>query len=262
MKLLSLAENTALPGLKAVHGLALYIQTRQHKLLFDLGPDDTLFHNATQLGIDLGQIDTVILSHGHYDHGGALGQFLAVNHTARVYVQRAAFHPHFSVAGGAPKFIGLDPALAQHPQVVLLEGDAVIDEELQVFVVEDPRLCPSEANLCLHDSHGPDPFRHEQNLIVTEETVSLIMGCGHTGVVNILAKAAPFHPTLCVGGFHLHNPTTGVCIPHTVLDEIATHLQGYPQIRFHTCHCTGAEAYVYLAERLPGLHYLSCGQSL
>lgn len=39
------------------------IETRQHKLLFDVGPDGTLFDNAGKLGIDLSEIDTVILSH-------------------------------------------------------------------------------------------------------------------------------------------------------------------------------------------------------
>ena len=36
----------------------------------------------------------------------------------------------------------------------------------------------------------------------------LIMGCGHCGVVNILEKAAPYRPELCVGGFHLWSPSS------------------------------------------------------
>ena len=82
MKITALVENTSDCGLKAVHGLSFYIETRLHRLLFDLGPDGTLFHNAARLGIDLAAVDTVVLSHGHYDHGGALKRFLALNSSA------------------------------------------------------------------------------------------------------------------------------------------------------------------------------------
>ena len=43
MKIISLVENTIKSELKAKHGLSLYIETKKHKILFDLGPDKTLF---------------------------------------------------------------------------------------------------------------------------------------------------------------------------------------------------------------------------
>lgn len=70
MKITALVENKAKYGLKGKHGLSLYIETENHKILFDLGPDNTLFNNARIKGIDLSEIDTVIISHGHMDHGG------------------------------------------------------------------------------------------------------------------------------------------------------------------------------------------------
>lgn len=93
MNITALVENQSRSGLKAVHGLSLYIETAHHKILFDLGPDETLFENARALGIDLRAVDTVVLSHGHGDHGGALAAFLRLNRDARVYVQRSAFAP-------------------------------------------------------------------------------------------------------------------------------------------------------------------------
>ena len=71
MKITALVENKSSCELAAVHGLSLYIETDRHKLLFDLGPDDTLLKNAQKRDIDLRQADTVVLSHGHSDHGGA-----------------------------------------------------------------------------------------------------------------------------------------------------------------------------------------------
>ena len=88
MRITALVENRSDCGLIPVHGLSLYIETERHKLLFDLGPDDTLLKNAEKRGIDLGEVDTVVISHGHYDHGGALAAFLQVNQMAKVYVQR------------------------------------------------------------------------------------------------------------------------------------------------------------------------------
>ena len=96
MKITALVENKSSCDLTPVHGLSLYIETERHKLLFDLGPDHTLLKNAEKRGIDLSQVDTVVISHGHFDHGGALAAFLKINHTARIFIQRRAFEMLFS----------------------------------------------------------------------------------------------------------------------------------------------------------------------
>ena len=46
MRITALVENKSDCELTPVHGLALYIETEKHRLLFDLGPDDTLLKNA------------------------------------------------------------------------------------------------------------------------------------------------------------------------------------------------------------------------
>ena len=262
MMLITLVENTSRCDLKAKHGLSLYLETEKHKLLFDLGPDRTLFENAKKRGIDLAAVDTVVISHGHYDHGGALGAFLECNRTAQVFLQRGAFEKHFSKAGLLRLPIGLDPALAGHPQVHLLDGDAVIDEELSVFTVSDRSLCPSPMNDVLLDENGIDTFGHEQNLVIRGDRTVLLTGCGHTGIVNIMEKAAPLHPQSCIGGFHLFNPVLRKTAPEALLDEIAAALAGYPDTTFYTCHCTGEKAFRYLAGKTNNLRSLSCGETL
>ncbi|WP_242831347.1 hypothetical protein [Desulfitobacterium dehalogenans] len=62
MKITALVENQTKCELKAKHGLSLYIETQKHKILFDLGPDNTLFDNAKTRGIDLLRL-TQLLSH-------------------------------------------------------------------------------------------------------------------------------------------------------------------------------------------------------
>lgn len=262
MKITELVENRSECELKPVHGLSLYIETENHKLLFDLGPDDTLLKNAEKRGIDLGGVDTVIISHGHADHGGALAAFLEVNHTAKIYVQRRAFEKHFSKLLGVVKVsIGLDRKLMDHPQVVLVEGEHRIDEELLLFTVADASAFHSPANDTLYDEKGRDAFAHEQDLVIFGEKNALVMGCGHCGVVNILERAKAYGPKACIGGYHLMIPAAKKTVPEEILAGIANALKGY-DMEFYTCHCTGEEAYRYLAERLPNMHYLSCGESI
>ena len=258
MKITALVENKGTGGLKGVHGLSLYIETAEHKIIFDVGPDGTLFDNARTLGISLAEADTVIISHGHYDHGGALARLLEINKTARVYVQRRAFERHYAKILLIKKDIGLDAALAAHPQIVLTDGDFVIDGGLRLFTVTDTAKCHSSANDTLYAGDVPDKFAHEQNLIISGGATALIMGCGHTGIVNIMEKAAQYAPGVCVGGYHLYNPTTKKTVPNALLDEIAAELSRW-DVRYYTCHCTGEDAFAYLSARVPNMAYLPCG---
>ena len=68
MRITSLVENTTKSELKTKHGLSLYIETKSHKILFDLGSDSTLFENAMKRNIDISKVETVIISHLHFDH--------------------------------------------------------------------------------------------------------------------------------------------------------------------------------------------------
>jgi len=283
MKITALVENTSKSELKATHGLSLYIETACHKILFDLGPDGTLFENAAKRGVDLAAVDTVIISHGHYDHGQALARFLEVNQTAKIYIQRLAFEPYYTKIIFIKKSIGLDRSLMASSQIELLDGDYVIDDELSLFVVKDISVLRSDANDALLDKSGIDRFEHEQNLIIQEATGegdikrTIVMGCGHTGVVNILNRAQEFSRscdakaddgniadsfTYCIGGYHLFNPVTKKVVSSALLDGIVAELQKYPNTSFYTCHCTGEKAYQYLAQRLSSMHYLSCGETI
>ena len=262
MKITALVENTSDCGLKAVHGLSFYIETRLHRLLFDLGPDGTLFQNAARLGIDLAAVDTVVLSHGHYDHGGALKKFLALNPSAKVYVQRTAFAPHYSKAGPLKLNIGLDPALADAPNVILLDGDRAIDEELTLFTAKGEDTFRSEANRVLYGKNGPDDFRHEQDLLITENTAVLITGCAHAGVIRILNSVPGQRPAYCVGGFHVYNPVNRRTVSAGQLETLSAALKENADVRFYTCHCTGKKAFSYLQAQNENVFYISAGSVL
>ena len=262
MKILTLVENTSGGDVRSVHGLSFYVETAKHKLLFDLGPDKTVFENAKKLGVDLKAVDTVVISHGHYDHGGALRQLLEVNQTAKVYIQRSAFLPHYSKVLLAKIDIGLDKSLASHPQLVLLDGDYTIDDELTLFVSHVPDTFRSEANASLFSKDGPDDFRHEQNLLIRDTQDVLFMGCAHSGVLSILESVPGCRPQACIGGFHIYNPVRRKTVSQAQLQTLSDALGAYKDIRFYTCHCTGKKGYDFLHTRHENIGYISCGTQL
>ena len=71
--------------LQAEHGLSLYIETSEHRLLFDTGASDLFIRNARLLHIDLQKVDYLILSHGHSD--GRSASFLGAEQTSNSCLQ-------------------------------------------------------------------------------------------------------------------------------------------------------------------------------
>ena len=263
MQITALAENVSHGPLVPEHGLSLYITAGDRRILFDVGPQSGVaFANAEKLGIDVREVDTVIISHGHDDHGGALGEFLRRNDRAAVYVQRSAFGSFYSTAGGKRRSIGLDEALAAHPRVRLLDGDHELDDTARLITAESGGPYRSEANDRLFAGEYLDDFRHEQDLVLREgDRTALITGCGHCGIVNILERTRDFAPQLVIGGFHLCVPPAMTPVRDELLSALAQRLGEHPA-RFYTCHCTGQYSYEYLRARCPNVGYISCGETV
>lgn len=254
MKLKVLMENTAAQeNIASEHGLSLYIETGDHRILFDMGQTDAFIRNAEQMGVDLRSVDLAFLSHGHNDHGGGMQAFLALNDHAPVYVHELAFGCH---GHGDEVYIGLDGALRDNGRLIFASGDTVVDEHLSLH---DCNACechhPIEAyRLIIRTENGwqPETFRHEQYLLIREGGRKiLISGCSHKGVVNVARWLAP---DVLIGGFHLVRVED-----ERKIESIADELLSLP-IEYYTGHCTGLVQYDQLKKRMGGrLHYLSAG---
>jgi 7,8-dihydropterin-6-yl-methyl-4-(beta-D-ribofuranosyl)aminobenzene 5'-phosphate synthase len=186
VKITVLVENTTKNmALKPKHGLSLHIETPNHKVLFDVGSDDTYLCNASKLGVDVTEVDTMILSHGHKDHGGALSGFLKVNTKAKVYIHKKALEPHYIKVLFAKIYIGLDKNLAENERIVFTDDTIKIDNELFLFSnVEGQFDTKSQRVLLKKTANGyvRDDFAHEQNLIIsTGDKVVLFSGCSQIG---------------------------------------------------------------------------------
>lgn len=253
MTVTSLVENhSCRADCGCIHGLSLDIVTPLHHILFDMGPNSLFLENAQVLGVDLSTVDLAFLSHGHYDHGGGLEPFCRRNSTAEILVSPYAFEGHYAAEGDAYRDVGIEARLARKLSGRLRRFTGRMDEELYVF--DDIRdtdylTAASKTLLELGEDHQyrPDQFRHEQNLIVTAEGLTVLFaGCAHRGIVNILRAAEALtgrEPDWVFAGFHLTNPGLGIDEPRALVETVGRELLARTSTRYVTGHCTGDGPY-------------------
>lgn len=258
MKIWTLMENTSgKEGFHAEHGLSLYIETGEKRILFDMGQTGKFAENAEKMDIDLSKVDMAVLSHGHYDHGGGLETFLQVNSQANVYVSRHAFGEY---RNGANDYIGLDPRFADHSRLVKVGDRLSLGDGILLLSCNDrEKYFPTDSALLRkkqEDRLLPDDFLHEQYLVVEERgTRVCFSGCSHKGILNI---AAWIPCDALIGGFHfVKMDPTGESVREAarVLSERKT--------VYYTCHCTGKAQFAAMKNRMGSkLHYLAAGDYL
>ena len=257
MRVTALTENTTEIGLRTEHGLSLYIETDDKKILFDSGQTELFAENAGHLGIDLSSVDMMILSHGHYDHGGGLKKFIEINQKAPIYMSRYAFEPHYN---GRNEYIGLDPTLDGHPRYVKVQGDVKIDDELS-FVCMTRLKSPVHTNgqkVKLGPYMQNERYEHEMYLLIHEGYKDhLISGCAHKGIINLVHA---FRFQTFIGGLHLMK-LDPLWAEEILDDTVKAVKDSYAE--YYTCHCTGKEQFLYLKDEIgEKMHEISCGETI
>lgn len=246
MKIVNLMEDTkGAEGCIYEHGLSFYIETKKHKILMDTGASDAILENAKVLGIDLAQVDTVIISHGHYDHTGGLLAFAKMNPRAKIFMRDNAGNGYYSIKDNGEKYIGIDSDILSLPQLFLVEGDMEIDEELSLFTNVTGRRFWAKGNLLLKRKDGEalvqDEFEHEQCLVIKEDGEHVLFsGCAHNGILNILEKYREIYqsyPSMVVSGFHMIQQE----YTEEDLEKIRQTARELRKLecKFYSGHCTG-----------------------
>ena len=271
MDVITLVENTeGSAHCPTEHGLSYYIETGAHRILMDAGADDLVLNNARQLGVDLSAVDTAVISHGHYDHGGGLPAFLHTNDKADVFIQERAFGAYYSIHGDRTRYIGLPEELRGHRQLILVNGNHTIDASLSLFSNISDRYPSPAANRTLNEKCGdsfiPDTFSHEQCLVVFEQGRHyLFSGCAHHGILNILDTfRSVYHtdPDAVFSGFHMYQKHGYNAEDIQLITETACILRETRSV-FYTGHCTGSEPYQMMKQIMGDqLHYLHCGDRI
>ena len=268
----TLVENTSISkDFDSEHGLSLFIETNGRKILFDVGASELFLKNAKKLNVNISDVDYLIISHGHCDHGGGLRMFLKENTKAEVFIQCFAFEKYHALCpNDTLEFIGLEEELKQNRQIVFTSDRFFISKGIQVFSNTIQReLRPKSNSGLLIEQNGQmmnDTFAHEQNLIIEEEgKMLLVTGCAHNGIVNILKH---FHdlkgrmPDYVIGGFHLSSRSSGENENFETIDKISRFLIDI-KAKYYTCHCTGLEPYNRLKAVMgDSIDYLSAGSEI
>ena len=255
----------------AAHGLSCLLTLRSgdrtHSVLFDSGPEDRTFEqNVSRLGVDLGPVEAMVLSHGHWDHAGAMLRALQLVRDRNGGRDVPCYmHPDMFRSRAAKLTDGSFRPMEDVPSAADLEanGGRVVSSRTPQTIAGDtvfvsgeiPRVSGFEPGLPGQHRRTEDGTDWEPDELLLDERfiavnvrgkgLIVLTACSHAGVVNVLTHARASFPGVrlhaVLGGLHLSGINERI-IPQTVkalhtfdLDVIAAG------------HCTGWRAMTALA---------------
>ncbi|HMK54562.1 MAG TPA: MBL fold metallo-hydrolase [Methanobacteriaceae archaeon] len=274
IKIVCLVENQSNnEGFESEHGLSLLIEMDSKKILFDTGASDLFLENAKKMDIKLDEVDLVVVSHGHNDHGGGLGTFFEVNNKSRVFMAKGADKKHFKIFNSIRTDISLDSTILelQQDRIIFLDESKELIPDLHILT-RVKRIYPlPQGNQVLFEEYGDefvrDKFNHELIMIIdTPSGLLVFTGCSHSGILNMINFVTDKFPERFIravfGGFHLMIPPDIDSLSGTreEVEELGMKLLQLPIGTIYTGHCTGNRAYTILNEIMGDkIQYLSTG---
>jgi 7,8-dihydropterin-6-yl-methyl-4-(beta-D-ribofuranosyl)aminobenzene 5'-phosphate synthase len=255
----------------AAHGLSCLVTAHRgnvsHTVLFDTGPEDYSFErNVTRLGADLGMVESIVLSHGHWDHAGAmllaLGMIRGRNGGRKVpyYAHPGMFRSRaVKLPDGSLRRMedipGVEDLTAFGAEVVLTTEPQVVHDGMFFVSGEIPRVTPYERGFpgqvrLMEDGQSweADELLMDERFLavnVADKGLVVFSACSHAGIVNVMTHArasfpgVPLHAVM--GGLHLSGPNEAI-IPQTVEG-----LRSFDLRTIAAGHCTGWRALTALA---------------
>jgi 7,8-dihydropterin-6-yl-methyl-4-(beta-D-ribofuranosyl)aminobenzene 5'-phosphate synthase len=248
-------------------GLALvltaHVGHRHHSLLFDAGPEGALsLRNCANLGVSLTDVEAIAISHGHWDHMGALLDVL--DHITRNNKGRRVpchVNPGMFLERGATLTTGQIAPFQRvpTPEELVAHGAQVVNSGEPRLMLDDrvylsgeiPRVSSFEKgrpdHLCRQSADAPwepDPLIMDERYVavqVRDKGLIVFSACSHAGIVNVLLNARAVFPDVplygVLGGLHLAGAPMERLIPDTV-----AHLKQFELQQIMPAHCTGWRA--------------------
>jgi 7,8-dihydropterin-6-yl-methyl-4-(beta-D-ribofuranosyl)aminobenzene 5'-phosphate synthase len=238
---------------------------RERTLLFDTGVSaNGMVENMRRLGFSPGDIEVIVLSHGHWDHVTGMEGLSRVLGRARLPVM---IHPEFW-SRRRIRFPGLDPCELPSTSRPALEGMGfqIIEGRQPSFLLDGAALITGEVDRTTQFETGfqghealraghwhPDPLILDDQALVLrlgDRGLVLLSGCGHAGIVNAVHQAQRLtgedRIAAIIGGFHLSGPMFEPIIEPTV-----DALEAFSPELLVPAHCTGWKAIHAIASRIP-----------
>lgn len=245
-------------------GLSIYIEDGPRHILFDCGYSDAALTNAAKMGLDLTAVDTIVLSHGHDDHGRGLSFLLQAMdcRSKKLILHPAAFRRRYYEG----EYIGLPfdekeaaAAFDLQPSAAPL---AVSDHLLWLGSIPRRHAFENSAPIGQAEENGvrTDDFLPDDSALVYrgQEGLFIISGCAHSGICNIIDYACEVcgAQRICgvLGGFHLLQQ--GPQLEQTIefFDK-----RGIKNL--WPCHCVNFKAKAAIHSRIP-IHEVGVGMEL
>ena len=258
-------------SIHAEHGLSYYVETvyggQKSNFMFDYGVDaQGVLRNMELLGVNLEKVDGMGLSHGHWDHWGALEGILKANRGniprgTPFYVGEEAFMERASIRPGSSQVTNLGKL--DRGAIEALGGFRIVEVKEPVAVmkggyftgnvgrVTDYEKVPSNLLVKRGDKLEPDQFQGEQALFfnVKGKGLVILVGCAHPGIVNIVKHVQKISGVqkvhAVVGGFHL------VGVKPELIQKTITDIKNIAPDYVVPCHCTGYEAINLFQKEMP-----------
>ncbi len=234
MKQMVLSDAKAMDGYGSEHGLSFLIEVDQQKILFDTGASDLYMKNAEKMGIGLNDVDTIVLSHGHYDHGNGL-QYI---HGKTLVCHPGCFVKRYRKEGGVNLGLSLSKSEIEDKFELQSSRDPLRLSEHLYFLGEIPRVNDFEAKSTRYMLEGgeDDHIIDDSGLAcITEKGLVVVSGCAHSGICNMIEHAKKVTGVVqvvaVIGGFHLK--ANSIQTKRTIKHLSDLNIQGvYPS------HCT------------------------
>jgi len=232
------------------HGFSAFVETSRGNTLFDTGGGQSIVANSLTFNRDLRTVDKIFLSHGHCDHTGGLPAVLKLKRKVTVHAHPHVFSDRIAVLEEngieTKRFTGIFykktylETLGAHfvlsTDFVEVENGMFLTGEVPrktSFEKPDPRLFSE-----MDGKKEPDLILDDQSLAIeTEKGLVLILGCAHSGIINIIhhvmEKTGKQNFYAVLGGTHL-----GFLAPEQLEKSIAS-LKRLDVKKIGVSHCTG-----------------------
>jgi len=242
-------------------GYAALVEISGKRILFDTGDDPAIFaKNVKAKGVDLTQLDFVVLSHRHSDHVGGLSYLLSVNPKVKIYAPKEGF----GIFGSdlPSKFYRKDESLPAEmryydgaPPEIMKFGSAFPGANIEL-IDKTTEVAPGITLIALvSDAPGTKELKELSLVINTPDGIVLVVACSHPGIEAIVAEAAKINPHIhfVAGGFHL------VVAQDPAIERVATALHDTYKVDYIAPgHCTGEPTFAAL-QKMFGDRYVYAG---